>query len=94
MELNLRGKTELVTGASAGIGRAIAHDLALEGVRVALVARNRDKLEQAAREIAKASGTAPVALPGDMGSPDDIARVVADANAALGRIDILINKAG
>ncbi len=94
MDLGLRGKTALITGASAGIGRAIASELAREGVRVALVARSRDKLEQAAGEIAAATNTACVALPGDMGSPDDIARVIAEAHAALGPIDILINNAG
>lgn len=94
MDLGLRGKTALITGASAGIGRAIAEELAREGVQVALVARNRDKLEQAAGEIAAVYGAAPVALPGDMGLPDDIARVLAGAKQALGRIDILINNAG
>lgn len=94
MDLKLRGKTALITGASAGIGRAIANDLALEGVRVALVARNRDALEQAAREIAAAGGTAPIVFAGDMGSQEDISRVTAEAKAALGPIDILINNAG
>lgn len=94
MDLGLRGKTALITGASAGIGRAIADELAREGVQVALVARSRDKLEQTAGEIAAASGAAPIALPGDMGSPDDIARVLSDAKAAFGPIDILINNAG
>ena len=94
MDLGLRGKTALITGASAGIGRAIAIELAGEGVRVALVARNRDKLEQATAEIAAASGTAPLALAGDMGAPGDIARVVAEVQAAFGPIDLLINNAG
>lgn len=94
MELGLRGRTALITGASAGIGRAIAKDLALEGAAVAMVARNRDRLEQAAREIAAESGAAPVALAGDIGSPDQIARVVEEAKAAFGRIDILVNNAG
>lgn len=94
MDLKLRGRTALITGASAGIGRAIANELAREGVRMALVARSRDKLEQSAAEIAAAGGTAPLALQGDMGSPEDIARVIADAKAALGPIDILVNNAG
>lgn len=94
MDLKLRGRTALITGASAGIGRAIASELASEGVKVALVARNREPLEQAAGEIAAAGGTTPIALPGDMGVPEDILRVVAQAKAALGQIDILINNAG
>jgi 3-oxoacyl-[acyl-carrier protein] reductase len=94
MDLGLRGKTALITGASAGIGRAIAGELAREGVQVALVARSRDKLEQAAADIAASAGAACIAFPGDMGSPDDISRVLADAKAAFGPVDILINNAG
>jgi 3-oxoacyl-[acyl-carrier protein] reductase len=94
MDLGLRGRTALITGASAGIGHGIASELAREGVLVALVARSRDRLEQAAAEIAATDGTTPLVLPGDMGSPEDIARVVAGAKAALGPIDILINNAG
>jgi 3-oxoacyl-[acyl-carrier protein] reductase len=94
MDLKLRGKTALITGASAGIGRAIADELALEGVRVGLIARNRETLEQAAADIERASGVKPVVLPGDMASSEDIMRVVAEAKAALGPIDILVNNAG
>ena len=94
MDLKLRGKTALITGASAGIGRAIAHELALEGVRVGLVARHRETLEQVAAEIESAGGAKPVVLPGDLALPDDIVRVVAEAKAVLGPIGILINNAG
>jgi 3-oxoacyl-[acyl-carrier protein] reductase len=94
MDLKLGGRTALITGASAGIGLAIASDLALEGVRVALVARNRDALDQAAAAIVANGGTAPLVLTGDIGVPEDILRVMAEAKAALGPIDILINNAG
>jgi 3-oxoacyl-[acyl-carrier protein] reductase len=94
MELNLRGKTALITGASAGIGLSIAKELASEGVRVALVARNRDALERTADEIAASSGTEPLVLTADVGVPDDILRVMAEAKATFGPIDILINNAG
>ena len=84
----------MITGASAGIGRAIARELAAEGVRLALVARNRDRLEQVAGEISSAGGDAPVVLPGDIGVAADIVRVVEAAKSAFGTIDILINNAG
>src|SRR5437660_1029094 len=56
MELGLRGKTAVVTGASKGIGLAIARGLAAEGVHLAIAARGREALERAARELADAHG--------------------------------------
>ena len=94
MDLNLRGKTALVTGASLGIGRAIALELAQEGVSVAVNARDRERLAAAAEAIAQASGVRVVAAAGDMSNADDVARVVDEAHRALGPIDILINNAG
>ena len=60
MDLGLKGKTALVTGASIGIGRAIARGLADEGVRLAIVARRGELLEELANEIVAAGGTAPL----------------------------------
>lgn len=94
MDLHLTGKTALVTGASLGIGRAVAVELAREGVGVAINARDRSRLEAVAREIAAATGGRVVAVPGDMGLPDDIERVVAAARGEFGQIDILVNNAG
>jgi short-subunit dehydrogenase len=67
MDLELTGKTALVTGASRGIGKAIAGVLAGEGVDVALVARASDGLEQAAADIRAATGTHAMAVPADTG---------------------------
>src|SRR3954463_11329832 len=89
MDLALRGKTALVTGASMGIGRAIAVALAKEGVKLAVVARRRELLEKLAQE------TGPlVILQQDMLAEDAAEKVAAGALAGLGRVDILVNNAG
>jgi 3-oxoacyl-[acyl-carrier protein] reductase len=94
MDLQLTGRTALVTGASVGIGRGIAKALAAEGVRVAISARRIDKLREVAAEIVAAGGAEPVLIEQDMYA-DDAARRLADAAVAgLGRVDILINNAG
>src|SRR5687768_6870772 len=94
MDLQLKGKTALVTGASAGIGRGIAKALAAEGVRVALTARRIDKLHELSREIVAAGAPEPVCIEQDMLADDAAARVARAANAGLGQVDILINNAG
>ncbi len=94
MNLQLKGKTALVTGASTGIGRAIAAALAAEGVQLCIVARRKALLEELAREIAAAGGSCPGIIEMDMmpeGAPARLARAALDA---LGRIDILMNSAG
>lgn len=68
MELGLKGKTALVTGASEGIGMAIARKLAEEGVRVAICARTASKLKDTAAEIVQATGMAIVPIPSDLRS--------------------------
>ncbi len=95
MDLELAGKTALVTGASSqGLGRAIALGLAREGVRVAITARRRDLLEAVGEEIKRIGREAPVVIDADLYQPETPIRVAADAQRALGRIDILINAAG
>src|SRR5262249_43211773 len=89
----LAGKVALVTGASPGIGPALAQAFAREGAAVALAARNESELEDAAREVEAAGGRALV-LPADVSDPDQAARLSADAVARLGRLDILVNNAG
>lgn len=94
MDLQLKGKTALVTGASQGIGRAIAKMLAAEGVRVCIAARRRELLETLAREITAAGGITPAIVVTDImqdGAPQALAGA---ARAALGQVDILINSAG
>ncbi len=94
MDLQLKGKTALVTGASVGIGRGIAKALAAEGVRVAVSARRVEKLQEVAAEIVAAGGAAPVVIESDLYA-EDAARKLADAAiAGLGHVDILINNAG
>jgi 3-oxoacyl-[acyl-carrier protein] reductase len=94
MELHMTGKTALVTGASVGIGRAIADALAREGVDVAICARRPEPLAAAAAEIARTTNRKIVPIVADLTRPADAANFVAEAHAALGRIDILVNNAG
>ena len=94
MDLQLDGKTALVTGASMGIGRAIARGLAAEGVKLCVVARRRSLLDELSREIAAAGGSTPGIVEMDImpeGAPSRVARAALDA---LGHIDILVNSAG
>ncbi|WP_374669883.1 SDR family oxidoreductase [Ramlibacter sp.] len=94
MDLQLAGKTALVTGASTGIGRGIALALAAEGVQLAIAARRVELLEALASEITTAGGPTPAVIACDLYAEDAAARLAADAAAALGRVDILVNNAG
>jgi 3-oxoacyl-[acyl-carrier protein] reductase len=94
MDLKLNDKTALVTGASVGIGRAIAKALAAEGVQLAISARRLDKLEELAAEIAASGGKKPVLIPADMYAEDAPKNIAGQAVSMLGRVDILINNAG
>lgn len=84
----------MVTGASRGIGRAIARGLAMEGVRVATVARRLQLLEELAAEIAARGGEPPVLIEGDFYPAGASEAIAARAADLLGRVDILINAAG
>lgn len=94
MDLELRGKTAIVTGGSSGIGKVIALGLAQEGVDVAICARGKEALTAAAEEISKATGRKVVPLTCDVGRQADVEAMVRAAASALGHIDILINNAG
>jgi 3-oxoacyl-[acyl-carrier protein] reductase len=94
MELDLAAKTALVTGASTGIGRGIALGLAKEGVRLAVVARRANLLEEVAGEIVAAGGTKPVLIVEDFLKEGTPARIAKAALDGLGSVDILINNAG
>lgn len=94
MDLELGGKTALVTGASMGIGRAIAKGLASEGVQVAALARRAGLLETLAAEIEAAGGARPALIVQDIMAEDAAERVRDAALGALGRVDILVNNAG
>lgn len=89
----LDGKVALVTGASRGIGRAIALRLASEGCKVALNARTAKALEIVAEEVQRAGGEA-IVCPGDVSSESEVQRFVDAAGEAYGHIDILVGCAG
>ena len=91
MDLGLRGKHAIVTGGSLGIGKAIARELAREGVDVAIVARTKDQLEATARELAAETGQRIIALAADVTSRAQVDAMVAQAAAQLGGLDILVN---
>ncbi|MDB5866106.1 MAG: family oxidoreductase [Betaproteobacteria bacterium] len=94
MNFEFSNHTALVTGASQGIGRAIAKGLAAQGVKVAMAARRKAVLEEVAAEIRKAGGTEPVIIEADLypgGASETLAQKALDA---LGHVDILMNSAG
>jgi 3-oxoacyl-[acyl-carrier protein] reductase len=93
MDLELKSKTAVVSGASTGIGRAIARALALEGVRVVAIARRKDLLEQLAREVHGAGGVV-IPVTQDIMQEDAAKKLTSAAIAELGSIDILVNNAG
>jgi NAD(P)-dependent dehydrogenase (short-subunit alcohol dehydrogenase family) len=91
MDLQLKGKTAIITGGSRGIGKAVAYEFAREGMDVAIVARDAATNGAAAAEIAKATGRKVVALQADTGDDASVKAMVAAAVAALGRVDVLVN---
>ncbi|MFN6069403.1 MAG: SDR family NAD(P)-dependent oxidoreductase, partial [Pseudanabaena sp.] len=92
--MNVRGKTALITGASRGIGRAIALELAQQGAKcLILVARDRDRLNLVASEV-EALGIRAVILPLDLSQTIEVNIAIAQVWRDLGPIDILINCAG
>ena len=94
MDLGIRGKIALVTGASSGIGEAVALSLASEGARVAVAARRRDKLEGVARRARELGATDARAFEADQVDPGSLQRLVADVAGQLGPVDILIVNGG
>lgn len=94
MDLGISGKTGIVTGASAGIGRGIALALAAEGVTLAIVARRVDLLEELAALIVANGYARPAIIECDLMREDAAATIANAALAALGSVDILVNNAG
>jgi 3-oxoacyl-[acyl-carrier protein] reductase len=94
MDLDLASRTAVVTGASMGIGRAIARALALEGTRVVAVARRKDLLETLAAEVKAQGRGVVIPLTQDIAQPDAAQKLAERAIAELGRVDILVNNAG
>ena len=91
MDLELNGKIALVTGGGRGIGKAIARELALEGVGVVIAARTRSELETTAEELSNETGRNLLPIPADTGNSNDVRRVVAQVVEEFDRLDILVN---
>ncbi len=94
MELNLKDKVVLVTGATRGIAADIALGFAEEGAKVALCARTKADLEAKAAEIAKATGARVIGIPVDLSQREEPDRLVGEVMRAFGRLDVLVNSAG
>lgn len=93
MELGLNGRRALITGGSKGIGLAIAHELAAEGVAVAICARNAEEVESAAAEL-REHGGAVVGVAVDVTDSAQVDQLIATVTEELGGLDILVNNAG
>jgi 3-oxoacyl-[acyl-carrier protein] reductase len=87
---DLNGKNALVTGASGGLGQSIAKALHAQGATVALAGRNREALDN----LAKSLGDKAHVVVGDLSTAEGAEKVLADAEAAMGHVDVLINNAG
>jgi 3-oxoacyl-[acyl-carrier protein] reductase len=92
MDLGLNGKVAMVTGASRGLGLAMAHALADEGMHVSVCARTKDVLNEAVAALTKAGSA--MGFVGDMTKPDDAQKWVDDTVKKFGGIDVLVNNAG
>src|SRR5947208_2187113 len=91
MDLGLHDKHAIVTGGSRGIGKAVARELAKEGVDVAIVARGMESLEATAKELATETGRRIVPIAADTGSDESVRAMVRTAVEAFGHVDILVN---
>jgi len=94
MDLQLEGKKALVTGASQGLGYAVARALALEGCAVAINSRDPQKLEDAARNLEGQAGRSVIAIPGDLSTLTCAPDLIRQTVAALGGLDLLVTNAG
>jgi 3-oxoacyl-[acyl-carrier protein] reductase len=94
MDLDLKSKTAVVTGASIGIGRAIAKGLAHEGARVVAVARRKELLETLAQEVQAQGSGVVIPVIQDIAQEDATKKLAARAIAELDHVDILVNNAG
>jgi 3-oxoacyl-[acyl-carrier protein] reductase len=94
VNLGLEGRIALVCGASRGLGRAVAEELAAEGATLALCARAAEPLERAAEEIERAHGGRVLALPADLAARGEPTRVVRGCEERLGPIEVLVANGG
>ena len=93
MDLDLKGKVAIVTGGSKGIGKAIALELAKEGVDVAICARTLETLENTAKELAEKTGRRIVPIVADTTKTEDVNNMINKVISDLGKVDILVNNA-
>src|SRR5258707_14727199 len=91
---DLRGKVALVTGASSGIGEAIAEALVQRGARVELFARRENRLQALGQRLAGQGSEAPLIVPGDVRKPEDVQNLVNQTVQRWGKLDIVIANAG
>ncbi|HEY8224459.1 MAG TPA: SDR family oxidoreductase [Pyrinomonadaceae bacterium] len=94
MDLGIKHKVALVAASSTGLGRAVAEELAAEGVSLILCARNNERLRETANSIARSSDVDVLAVPTDVTVSNDIAKLVNAGLERFGRIDILVTNAG
>ncbi len=93
MDLELTGKVAVITGASRGVGKAIARELAKEGVDIAVCARHREELEATAGELEQETGRRILPVVTDTTNWESVRRMVESTVVTLGRVDILVNNA-
>ena len=94
MDLGIAGKAALVTASSKGLGRAVAEELAREGVRLAICSRDASRIAEVAEAIAADSGASVIGLRADVSRPDEVKGLIADVTGRLGGLDILVTNAG
>ena len=93
MDLFKADRVALITGGARGMGYACARNLAREGVKVAIVDINGERVKESARKLTEETGTAAIGIQADISSESDVARMVAEANAKFGKIDLFLNSA-
>jgi len=91
---DLRGKVAIVTGASSGIGEAIAEELVQRGAHVALFARRENRLQELAQRLAGKGSDEPLIVPGDVSKPEDVQKLMNQTVQRWGKLDIVIANAG
>ena len=94
MDLGIQGKVALVAASSQGLGRAVAEELAAEGVHLVMNARNNETLERACDAIRETHGAEVLGVAGDVSKPVDVERIVNEGLERFGRIDILVTNSG
>ncbi len=94
MDLNLNDKVAIVTGGSDGIGKAAAISLANEGAKVAIIARNQEKIDLSVKEISETTNGNIIGISADVSDESEVKTMVSRVADEFGRIDILINNAG